>query len=324
MSDATARPDSRPRRSLFDALPAGVAAATVAGWCGRWHWMLDLANHFRWYILALATVWLVATFRRTGPLAKACLTVAILGNAWAMLPYWLPTSAPASAAADGPDAVSFVSVNVLTSNRDVDRAIDYLRGRRADLVAVLEVDDRWAAALGALADSHPHRLVRPRDDNFGIALLSRLPLEDARTVDFGDTGLPTIVARVRREAGDFLVIATHPVPPKGSVYARDRDAQLRAIADFVAAAPLPCVVLGDFNATPWSTAFIDFTARSGLRDTALGRGIQPTWNARVWLPRIPIDHILAPPAATVLRRAVGPDIGSDHFPVEAELVLPAR
>jgi len=25
----------------------------------------------------------------------------------------------------------------------------------------------------------------------------------------------------------------------------------------------------------------------------------------------------------VLRREVGPDIGSDHFPVEAELILPA-
>jgi endonuclease/exonuclease/phosphatase family metal-dependent hydrolase len=29
-----------------------------------------------------------------------------------------------------------------------------------------------------------------------------------------------------------------------------------------------------------------------------------------------------PPEATVLRREVGPDIGSDHLPIEAEIVLP--
>jgi len=50
--------------------------------------------------------------------------------------------------------------------------------------------------------------------------------------------------------------------------------------------------------------------------------VQDTWHAHLPAPRIPIDHVLVPPEATVLRREVGPDIGSDHLPIEAEIVLP--
>ena len=50
--------------------------------------------------------------------------------------------------------------------------------------------------------------------------------------------------------------------------------------------------------------------------------MQPSWNARSLFLRIPIDHIFAPPTATVVRRTIGPNVGSDHFPVEAELILP--
>ena len=85
---------------------------------------------------------------------------------------------------------------------------------------------------------------------------------------------------------------------------------------------LPCPAGGDFNATPWCRAFRRLVSASGLVDTALGRGVQTTWNARYPAPRIPIDHVLVPPTAIVLRRQVGPDVGSDHFPVEAEFVLP--
>ena len=101
-------------------------------------------------------------------------------------------------------------------------------------------------------------------------------------------------------------------------------AHLAGVGDVAAASPTPCIVAGDFNATPWSLPFRTLVARSGLVDTALGRGVQATWNARYPAPRIPIDHILAPSGTRVVRRVVGPDIGSDHFPVEAELILPAR
>ena len=154
-------------------------------------------------------------------------------------------------------------------------------------------------------------------------MLSRWPLVDPQVVAFSETGFPSIIATVRRESGDFRFIATHPYPPFNGRATEALLVHLAGVAEAVESSPLPCIVAGDLNATPWSRPFRELLARSGLVDTAVGHGVQPTWHAHLPAPRIPIDHVLVPPAAVVLRREVGPDIGSDHFPVEAELILPA-
>ena len=317
-------------RRLIAFVSCGLLAATISPSFGAWHWLLDLASHFRWYYLVATAVALAASLveRRRWP--QVLLAVAVAGNAWTMLPYWLPAPPAAVTTAVGSAApppqptapVSVITVNVLQKNQEKQRAVRYLRDRHADLVAVVEVDDAWAAALESLADIYPHRMVAPRTDNFGLAVLSRWPLAEQRVVEFVAGSYPNMVARIERPDGEFLFVATHPFPPYAPSHRETLGAHFRSVADFVTAAPLPCIVAGDYNATPWCAPFREFVARSGLRDTALGRGVQGSWNARLWLPRIPIDHILVPADATVLRRSLGPDIGSDHFPVEADLVLP--
>ena len=79
--------------------------------------------------------------------------------------------------------------------------------------------------------------------------------------------------------------------------------------------------MGDMNATPWSPVLRHFMEQNGLRDSALGYGVHPTWFSR-WLPLgIPIDQILHSDGITVLDRRVGPDVGSDHFAVTADIAL---
>jgi endonuclease/exonuclease/phosphatase (EEP) superfamily protein YafD len=331
MRDATSTPAASPAaddvvRKPFPWLLLGCAlpllTATLGGFCGDWHWGLDLVSHFRWYyLLAAAGGLLVAFVRNAGRGTRVTLAMALAINAWTMLPYWIPAGGPAAGGSAEP--VSVISLNVLRFNQDTAPAIDYLRRRSADVVAVLEVVPHWAEALDTLADIYPHRRIEPRLDNFGIALLSRWPLVDPQIVDFGDTGYPSIVADIDRPAGRFRCIATHPYPPYSRTSSQMLVRCLHATAAAAARSPVPCIVAGDFNATPWSAGFRAFVAGSGLRDTALGRGVQPTWNARRLFVRIPIDHIFAPPSATVVRRTIGPDVGSDHFPVEAELLLPA-
>ncbi|MCE9632537.1 MAG: endonuclease/exonuclease/phosphatase family protein [Planctomycetia bacterium] len=313
----------------LDAFAIAVLAGTIAGWCGRWYWLFDLASHFRSSWLLLAGAGLVACMRWPRPIAAACLVIAALGNVREMLPYWLSAESPAASATVGERAardrdVVVIAMNVRRINDDPTAAIAYLRGRRPDVVAVLEVDEQWAEALDTLGDLFPHRIIRPRPDNFGLAVLARWPLDDQEIVVFSTTGFPSIIATVRGPAGDFRFIATHPYPPFNAQATVALGEHLAGVADVAAASPLPCIVAGDLNATPWSLPFRTLVARSGLIDTALGRGVQATWNARYPIPRIPIDHILAPRGTRVLRREVGPDIGSDHFPVEAELILPAR
>lgn len=320
-ADATA-PQPFPWLLLGWALP--LLAATLGGFCGDWHWGLDLMSHFRWYYLLAAAGGLgIAVMRRVGIATRTTLATALALNAWTMLPYWLPATQPAApAAGTATEPVSLISLNVLRFNQDTAPTLDYLRRRGADVVAVLEVSPDWGQALETLADIYAHRRIEPRLDNFGIALLSRWPLIEPQIVDFGDTGYPSIVADIDRPAGRFRCIAIHPYPPYSRTASAMLVRSLHATAAAAARSPLPCIVAGDFNATPWSAGFRAFATGSGLRDTALGRGVQPSWNARSLFVRIPIDHIFAPPTATVVRRTIGPNVGSDHFPVEAELILP--
>lgn len=308
---------------------AVLLAATVAGSCGGWHWILDLASHFRWYWLLAAGACVMLAARRPRSGAMACAVLALAGNAWALLPCWLSPAPPAAAVAAETAAaepavppVSLILSNLHHRNADRSRAIGYLRDRAPDVAVLLEVDAAWATDLSSLDALYPFRIVEPQAGSFGIALLSRWPLEDGRVVALGGTPFPNIVATVRFHGRGIRVVATHPHPPFNAVDAAALRAQLAAVAAVAAGSREPCIVAGDFNATPWSLGYRTFAARSGLRDTALGRGVQPTWNARLPAPRIPIDHVFASPDLAVLRRAVGPDVGSDHFPVEVTLALP--
>ena len=81
------------------------------------------------------------------------------------------------------------------------------------------------------------------------------------------------------------------------------------------------VLLGDLNCTVWSPYFGRLVRDSGLKDSSRGWGVQPSWPAGNWLLRIPIDHCLHSPEVRVVRRGIGPDVGSDHFPVIVEMQL---
>lgn len=305
----------------------GLLAVTVAAWGGSLHWLLDLPSNFRWHLFVAAAVGLAWSLGRRGTAVRACLAAAVVGNGWALVPYWLPPPAvrPAAAAAPGTPPrrpLSLVTLNLHGRNRARERVTAYLRDRQADVVALLEVEDFWAGAIEDIADLYPYRTIHARRDFFGLALLCRTAPEDVQVVELGGTGLPTLVGRLRHAGRELRIVATHPRAPIRASYARDRDRQLRAIADLVAAAPVPCIVMGDLNATPFSAGFRDFVAGSGLRDSALGRGVQATWHAKLPLPGVPIDHVLVPPDAIVIERRVGPHVGSDHLPVEATIALP--
>ena len=75
------------------------------------------------------------------------------------------------------------------------------------------------------------------------------------------------------------------------------------------------MLIGDLNITSWSPVFWELLRKGGLTDSRQGFGIQPTWP--VWLPvlLIPIDHILVSEKIVIHSREVGPNIGSDHYPV---------
>lgn len=239
-------------------------------------------------------------------------------NAWAILPYWLPAAAEDTT---GLATLRIVSLNVLSDNTDTGRTLGYLGRCGADVVVLLEVNDAWAEAVARLEPLYPHKVIHPREDHFGIAVLSRLPLARERVEPLAE-GPPVVSVELPVGRAGCLLMAAHPQPPIAADWSARRDAQLAAIGDLAATEARPVIVAGDLNATPWSHGFRQLVRLRGLGDSAVGHGVQATWNARRWVPRIPIDHVVVSPEVRVISRRVGPDVGSDHLPIEATLAIP--
>ncbi|MCC4118893.1 hypothetical protein LLG90_26440, partial [Aromatoleum toluclasticum] len=72
--------------------------------------------------------------------------------------------------ADGGDALVVAAANVHVDNEAPDRLVQWVGATKPDELAILEISDAFAQRLG-LDDVYPYRVVRPRGDPFGVALL---------------------------------------------------------------------------------------------------------------------------------------------------------
>ena len=315
MSNEAAR-STLPGRSLV-LLLGGLLVATVCALMAPVGWPFELFAHFRVQYAAaaaLVAVGLVA-MRRPG-FAVAALALALY-HALPLLQ--IAIAGHATAACTGP-AFTVATVNLLYRNQDRQPVLDWLAAEAPDLVVVQELTPGWAAELSRTA-GYAHRRLLTRRDAYGIGILSRWPLERIQAIDLAADGLPSLAGVVEIHGRPVAVLGLHarwPITPR---LLDARDDALRRAARVVRSEPLPTVVLGDFNLTPFSPAFARFAADSGLRDAMAGAGWSPTWQAGFWPLALRIDHVLVPSSVCVSHAAVGPAVGSDHRPVVVRLAL---
>ena len=191
-----------------------------------------------------------------------------------------------------------------------------------DFMVLLEINNTWVRALQPLLNDYPHSQVKVVE-KFGIALLSRIPFENAAIKIIGKAELPSVIARFNVKGQRFTLIGTHPHSPTDRTHAEYRNNQLADLAQFVSEQEDPIILLGDLNISPWSPIFKDFLRSAGLRDSREGFGLQaswPTWFPPAW---IPIDHVLVSSNVTVNDRKIERDIGSDHYPVIVDFSVTA-
>ena len=300
-------------RSATVVLILGVGICSGLGLLAPFYWIFDLFNHARPHVLvaSVVAIAMAALFHR-GIVWLGLLLA--LGNAglflWPALADLAQSPAPANRT-DTPQPVTIMSANVLTSNRTHGALIGLIQRTDPDVVLLTEVDRRWIDALSPLMARYPHRILHPRSDNFGIAVLARQPM-DGQILDLGSRGVPAAIARFR----DFVLIGLHPLPPVSAGAHADNLAYLADAAARVATEQGPVVVAGDLNTTIWGRAM------TPLRDAGLTNasplGLAYTWPADLPVLAMQIDHILARDAVIQDHRSLQ-DIGSDHFPVLATI-----
>lgn len=282
-------------------------------------WWVDLLSHFAWHgfwasvVLCLGA--LALKFWRVGALG----VLAVAGCAlWS-----LAGSAPEPLSAPAPQARRFCVANVLSSNQKHARVQAWLKKEAPVGAFFVENNDRWTQALSVMRVGLPHLKSFPREDNFGVASLTQAKPESVKQIELGRWHALEVI--LPWEGKTMRVLVVHPLPPVSDYSTKRRNRHIKVLGDYIAASSMPTVVLGDFNMTPWSPYFRAFTKAAGLSrvEPAWGRGA--TWPSM--LPaffRIPIDHILVSEHIAAGDLEVGPDLGSDHFPVCVSLALNAR
>ena len=242
-------------------------------------------------------------------------------NGWAVRDLW-PGGGGAAAAAGGAP-LRVVSVNVLDSNPTPGRVLDFVRGSDADLVVLVDAEsERWRGVLAALGDLYPHRAPASWREGAPVILFSRRPVPAEAVVrPSAGADRPYVVARLAAPRATPLVVGVHPASPSPTEPedSRERNHQLDHIGATVEGVAGPVIVAGDFNATPWSPHLRDLLAATGLRDAGAGQGWLPTWPVRLGPAGIPIDHVLVRGQVAVAGLRRGPDVGSDHYPLIADL-----
>jgi endonuclease/exonuclease/phosphatase (EEP) superfamily protein YafD len=300
---------------------AGLALITVFTLAARLWWAFDLFSHFRLQYVALAlTLGVAALAVRAYPTA-AVLAVVALVHGWAIKDLWWGGTA---SAAPGGVPLRVVSANVLSQNRTPEKVLEFVRAADADLVVLVDArQKRWQPVLTALAALYPYEVSQGGRERPPVILFSRHPVLDAQVVRPPGGRRPYLVAELAVGGATLVVAGVHPSSPSPTEPGdtRRRNSELDHIAAVAGEAERPVIVAGDFNTTPWSPYFQDLLAAAGLRNAAEGHGYIGTWPAPFWPALIPIDHVLlkGPLAATAVWR--GPAIGSDHYPIIADLRL---
>jgi len=305
-------------KGLFHSAVVVTTLATLLGFAGPFGWFFDLFSHFRvQYALLLLCAALVSVFARWQKLTLALLMLAIVNTCVVAPLLFHRTSDPGAT-----ENLRAVLVNVNAANRKPEPFFAFLKKSNPDFVIIEEITPAWTGMLTNLAKTYPFSVVQPRDDCFGIGLYSRIPLLEETVIDTGPAAVPSVRAAIVTHVGKFVLIGTHPVPPKNGEQSRWRNEHLQEIAGIVNKSKWPVLVVGDLNTSPWSINFRRFLRDAELTDSMMGFGIQASWPTYLAPLRIPIDHVLHTAGFRIADRRLGPDIGSDHFPVIVDFCPP--
>jgi endonuclease/exonuclease/phosphatase (EEP) superfamily protein YafD len=301
---------------------AGLAALTgvaaLAGAGADYAWVFELASHFRAQyavVLALCALGLALLGRHW--VAAGCLALAGANVAY-LLPYL--RGAPAATTLGQPLAV--LSLNVYRHSREHARVVDYVRSSSPDVAVFLEATPEWRAGLAPLADVLPYEAYAPGAGSNGILIRSRHRLQRASPVALGGQPQGALSVWLSPYGHPLELLGAHLSWPMTPAAAATRNRELAGLAKYARRAPLPLVVVGDFNATRYTAPFARMLRDGGYADCAAGGGLHGTWPTRFVPGWIKIDHCLHTKGIWVDRYAVGPYVGSDHYPLAVVLRVP--
>jgi endonuclease/exonuclease/phosphatase (EEP) superfamily protein YafD len=294
-----------------------------------WNIFLELLSHFKLQYLIVGLVLfallLLTRQKRLILISLFCLSLLRVE----ILPWYIPLSAKPG---NNIEFIRILSSNLNTQNKSYSKILSVVREEKPDIAVFIEVSNAWVKQLDSLMDILPYSIKKPNSYNLGIAVYSKQPLTNASINLFGTENNNSIVGNFTINGQLISLIATHPLPPVKSTFFHSRNQQLEKISQYIQKLKTPVVMVGDLNITMWSPYYKRFINKTGLHNARKGFGILPSWPTKAsysqsaplfsFVLSIPIDHCLISPEIKVKNIRTGPNVGSDHRPLIADLVIP--
>ena len=306
-----------------------VLGVDPVGWLG-------LVRELTLYLFLPAPVFLLLAllFRARGALLVSLVPLALL------VALYHPRFVPRGQAATNGPAFRVMTFNAGAGARDVDfeAILAVLQEANADVLALQELPRRTLPLLeSALADRYPYRA-----STMDVATFSVFPISDAVEVrlargTYTSQAMDLLVGdRLVRLTNVHLLRAGPPIIGRRSAlrFARSYDADLvesqvtELVERYIRPVAETHLLAGDFNQTEWTRAYERITALLTDGFATAGRGLGHTYptvldlgRSEIRLPLVRIDYIFHSADLTTLNAQVGPDGGSDHLPVVADIAF---
>ena len=216
----------------------------------------------------------------------------------------------------GERALKVASFNTLWVNNDAAAVKAEIERIDADIITLIEMGPGKRPILEQLKDRYPYQFHCYDVDYCNFAVLSKLPFVDKESR--GKWAGPSFIrVRLGPEAGGLTVFGVHTIR---FPHALAQFREVTEIAKLIEHTGGPRLVMGDFNATPFSRILNVLQDSANLvRLTNL-----PSWPSYVGLPQIAIDHIFVSPGIRQIEaEQIGEAAGSDHYPVSLQIAVPA-
>jgi len=307
------------RSRLATAALVAAGAASAIGYLAPWWPKADLPNHFTPFILATAVAGLamlafeprkLMTHRR----ARLALAVGLAGVAAINTAPLISALATTAVAAQAPaSTLTVVSFNVWSKNQSLDEVSRWLVDQNADVIVLQEMTHKNREPIKrALAATYPHIHDCGCSD---IVMFSRTPWIAAggqpRTAEQPALSWLTLADRNGRE------MRVAGLRPKNMNDAAKYAAHYDWLVGHAGKLGDRLILVGDFNAAPWSWQMRRLAAVTGLRRHGTYAASWPTP-----LPMVLIDNLLTTPDIKSVSFKTGPSLGSDHLPIVATVALP--
>ena len=283
-------------------------------------WIINYARLHDGRLWTETTAWVVVLF------------LAFIWQSSHIVPFsWVyPKEVPDSVTPDS-KSIKFMVANIDYENvEDAGKVTQELRDVDADILLLVETNEKWISSLQPLRSSYSHHFEHVQGEGLGLSLWSKFPIvthEKRQLVSERRVSLWTTIEYLPGHRFNF--VGVHPTPPglldsTGDTRrdSRVRDAELVIIAKEIAEKNNQSwVVAGDFNDVAWSHTTRLFKRISGLSDPRIGRSFMGTYIAQYPPCRCPIDHVFLSDGFSVNSLSRERISGSDHFAVIADVVF---